>query len=144
LLVIELVLTFSKLTFELFLNHPDTISKSTHTITTIMMSLRTSFMRTSRIASMRPLSTTSSLAQKDAPPPPNIPPGRQQKGHTESPAHDTKSSASTKSSAANKSGDDHPAKQPDPQKPSDRSTGFQEVDEVKGGKAGLGARTDKQ
>ena len=112
-----------------------------HTIA--MMSLRTSFMRTTRIASTRPLSTTSRL-QKDPPPPPNIPPAGQQKGRVQSPAHDTQSSASTKSSAANKSGDDHPAKQPDPQKPSDRSTGFQEVDEVKGGKEGLGARSDKQ
>ncbi|CAD0114680.1 unnamed protein product [Aureobasidium uvarum] len=108
-----------------------------------MLSLRASFLRTSRIASTRPLSTTSRL-QKDPPPPPNIPPGRQQKGHTSSPAHDDKSSASTKGSGQNKSGDDHPAKQPDPQKPSSRSTGFQEVDEVKGGKEGLGARTDKK
>ena len=108
-----------------------------------MMSLRNSFVRTTRIASTRPLSTTSRLL-KDPPPPPNIPPAGQQKGRTQSPAHDTQSSASTKSSAESKSGDDHPAKQPDPQKPSDRSTGFQEVDEVKGGKEGLGARTDKQ
>ncbi|KAH0371311.1 hypothetical protein KCU65_g1990, partial [Aureobasidium melanogenum] len=108
-----------------------------------MMSLRTSLIRTSRIASTRPLSTTSRL-HKDSPPPPNIPPGGQQKGRTQSPAHDTKSSASTKGSAPNKSGDDHPAKQPDPQQASDRSTGFQEVKEVKGGKEGLGARDDKQ
>ncbi|KAH0024220.1 hypothetical protein KCU78_g5151, partial [Aureobasidium melanogenum] len=108
-----------------------------------MMSLRTSLIRTSRIASTRPLSTTSRL-QKDPPPPPNIPPGAQQKGHTQSPAHDSKSSASTQGSAPNKSGDDHPAKQPDPQQASDRSTGFQEVKEVKGGKESLGARSDKQ
>lgn len=108
-----------------------------------MLSLRTTFMRTSRIASTRPLSTTSRLL-KDTPPPPNIPPGGQQKGRTQSPAHDSKSSASTQRPAANKSGDDHPAKQPDPQQASDRSTGFQEVKEVKGGKEGLGARDDKQ
>lgn len=108
-----------------------------------MLSLRTTSMRTSRIASTRPLSTTSRLL-KDTPPPPNIPPGGQQKGRTQSPAHDSKSSASTQGSVANKSGDDHPAKQPDPQQASDRSTGFHEVKEVKGGKEGLGARDDKQ
>jgi hypothetical protein len=107
-----------------------------------MMSLRTSFVRTARIASTRPLSTTSRL-QKDPPPPPNIPPGAQQKGRTSSPNKDKQSSASTHGSAESKSGDDHPAKQPDPQAPADRSTGFHEVHEVKGGKEGLGARSDK-
>ncbi|KAI5270443.1 hypothetical protein E4T47_06254 [Aureobasidium subglaciale] len=134
-------LTF--LTHQFVTPHPFSIQHN-YGLTT-MMSLRTSLLRTSRIASTRPLSTTSRLA-KDPPPPPNIPPGRQQKGDSKPPAHDAKSSASTKGSdpAATKSGDDHPAKQPDPQKPSDRSTGFQEVHEVKGGKEGLGARTDKQ
>lgn len=43
-----------------------------------------------------------------------------------------------------KSGDDHPAKQPDPQEDSERSTGFHEVKGgVKGGKEGLGERSDK-
>ncbi|KAI4779590.1 hypothetical protein E4T52_05525 [Aureobasidium sp. EXF-3400] len=107
-----------------------------------MMSLRTSFMRTSRIVSTRPLSTTSRL-QKDPPPPPNIPPGAQQHGRTSSPNSDRQSSASTHTSAESKSGDDHPAKQPDPQQASDRSTGFHDVKEVKGGKEGLGARSDK-
>lgn len=116
------------------------LDQFTYTIT--MLSLRTSLMRTARIASTRPLSTTSRL-QKDPPPPPNIPPGAQQKGRTTSPNKDRQSSASTHTSAESKSGDDHPAKQPDPQAPAERSTGFHEIHEVKGGKEGLGARSDK-
>lgn len=42
------------------------------------------------------------------------------------------------------SGDDHPAKQPDHQATPDRSTGIGGSTEVKGGKEGLGERTDKQ
>lgn len=42
------------------------------------------------------------------------------------------------------SGDEHPARQPDYQEAPTRTTGIGGGDEVKGGKAGLGARVDKQ
>jgi hypothetical protein len=112
------------------------------------MSLRTSFLRSTRVNTMsttRPLSSTSRVLAKDAPPPPNVPPGARQAGRTDSPANDKQSSASSSNTnAEQQTGDNHPAKQPDPQQASDRSTGFHEIDHVEGGKAGLGARTDKK
>ena len=78
------------------------------------------------------------------PPPSNHPPSAKQAGRDSHVSADTQSSASSKDPDEQKSGDDHPAKQPDPQQPSDRSTGFGNVKEVKGGKEGLGARSDKQ
>ena len=53
---------------------------------------------------------------------------------------DRPSSASTEE---HKSGDDHPAKQPDDQAQPTRSTGIGGESEVKGGKEGLGERSDK-
>lgn len=89
---------------------------------------------------MRTLSTTRFL-QKDPPAPGNQPPSAKSAGRTTHVSEDPQSSAST---SENKSGDDHPAKQPDPQADSERSTGFHEVKGgVKGGKEGLGQRSDK-
>lgn len=72
-----------------------------------------------------------------------MPPNAQKAGKKQTPAHDSQSSASTQSKES-QAGDDHPAKQPDPQAEVDRSTGFGNVDgPVKGGKEGLGARSDR-
>jgi len=62
-------------------------------------------------------------------------------GRTQHPADDAQSSASQEE---HKSGDDHPAKQPDHQAPSDRSTSVDRTGGVKGGKEGLGDRIDNQ
>ena len=71
----------------------------------------------------------------------NMPPNAVKAGKKSSPAEDSQSSAST---ASNTSSDDHPAKQPDPQAKVTRSTGFGNVEGgVKGGKEGLGERSDR-
>jgi hypothetical protein len=77
-----------------------------------------------------------------APPPStNMPPNSVKAGKKSSPSEDSQSSAST---APDTSSDDHPAKQPDPQAEVTRSTGFGNVEGgVKGGKAGLGERSDR-
>ncbi|KAK5118832.1 hypothetical protein LTR62_000041 [Meristemomyces frigidus] len=89
----------------------------------------------------RTLTTTTRLQTN--PPPSNQSPSAKQASRSTQPASDPQSSASLKQPDANAQGDDHPAKQPDTQKASERSTGFGNVEEVKGGKEGLGARTDK-
>lgn len=71
----------------------------------------------------------------------NMPPNSVKAGKKSSPAQDSQSSAST---APGTSSDDHPAKQPDPQAEASRSTGFGNVEGgVKGGKEGLGERSDR-
>ncbi|KAM0691068.1 hypothetical protein Q7P36_009839 [Cladosporium allicinum] len=77
-----------------------------------------------------------------APPPStNMPPNTVKAGKKSSPSEDSQSSAST---APDNSSDDHPAKQPDPQAEVTRSTGFGNVEGgVKGGKEGLGERSDR-
>ena len=101
---------------------------------------------------LRPFTTTPTLPQKGQEPKQddiyqarapsqNLPPSRQKAGKTSSPAEDSQSSASTATEA---SSDDHPAKQPDPQAEVQRSTGFGNVEGgVKGGKEGLGERSDR-
>lgn len=74
-------------------------------------------------------------------PPANMPPNSVKAGKKASPAEDSQSSVST---APETSSDDHPAKQPDPQQEVQRSTGFGNVEGgVKGGKEGLGERSDR-
>ncbi|GAB7360720.1 hypothetical protein MBLNU230_g0597t1 [Neophaeotheca triangularis] len=88
----------------------------------------------------RALFSTTTTKAAD-PPPSNQPPSAKQANRDSHVASDEQSSASQ---SENKTGDDHPAKQPDPQTASDRSTGFKEgTPEVKGGKAGLGQRSDR-
>lgn len=72
-----------------------------------------------------------------------MPPSAQKADRTQPIDEDSQSNASLKDGDQEKSGDDHPAKQPDPQQASDRSTGFGNVKEVKGGKEGLDQRTDR-
>lgn len=73
-----------------------------------------------------------------------MPPSAKSADRSQPLQEDSQSSASSKDPAESNSGDDHPAKQPDGQQESDRSTGFNEsAKEVKGGKQGLGQRTDK-
>lgn len=91
-------------------------------------------------SAQRHFSRASTLLAKDPPAPGNQPPSAKSAGRDTHVSTDQQSSAS---SDEHKSGDDHPAKQPDPQAESDRSTGFGNVKEVKGGKEGLGARSDK-
>ncbi|TKA50445.1 hypothetical protein B0A49_08702 [Cryomyces minteri] len=85
----------------------------------------------------RPFSTTT--AHLSSPPMDNQPPSR--KGGSQAPNADKQSSAST---AEDKSGDDHPAKQPDQQTQPTRSTGIGGETQVKGGKEGMGNRSDKE
>lgn len=59
---------------------------------------------------------------------------------TDNPNADSVSNASRDE---HKTGDDHPARQPDPQAQPTRSTGFGGQTEVKGGKEGLGGRSDR-
>ena len=114
-----------------------------------MFTLRTRLLTRTTPSLIRPFSTTPSHhAIADAGPTPgNQPPGAKQAGRTTHPASDPQSNASAKDPAENNSGDDHPAKQPDHQAPSERSTGFNEGPEaaegVKGGKEGLDKRTDR-
>ncbi|EMC98351.1 hypothetical protein BAUCODRAFT_422649 [Baudoinia panamericana UAMH 10762] len=90
----------------------------------------------------RSLSTTRALLAD--PPPGNQSPSAKQHGRTSQPVDDPQSSAASRDpNYTQTEGDDNPMKQPDRQVPSERSTGFHEVDEVKGGKEGLGARSDK-
>lgn len=63
------------------------------------------------------------------------------KVRTEPQNKDQQSSASTEE---HKTGDDHPAKQPDYQAEPSRKTGIGGGEQVKGGKAGVGERGDKQ
>lgn len=92
---------------------------------------------------LRPFTTTSRLLAAD-PPAGNQPPSAKSAGRATRPVDDDQSNASRKDPETKNGGDDHPAKQPDSQAPSERSTGFNEkVEEVKGGKEGLGARTDR-
>lgn len=87
---------------------------------------------------------TSSVVRRaadrgDPNPDSNNPPSRSPSANT--PNTDPQSSASKEE---HKSGDDHPAKQPDNQQEPERKTGFGGETDVKGGKEGLGERTDKQ
>ncbi|KAK3112779.1 hypothetical protein LTR53_010595 [Teratosphaeriaceae sp. CCFEE 6253] len=112
-----------------------------------MYTLRTRLISIPSHAAFRPLSTSAplrALADK-GPPTGNMSPGAKQAGRSSQPADDAQSNASAKDPDENLSGDDHPAKQPDAQAPSERSTGFNESakDGVKGGKEGLDQRTDK-
>ncbi|KAK0247539.1 hypothetical protein LTR91_019415 [Friedmanniomyces endolithicus] len=114
-----------------------------------MSTLRTRLLTRTTPSLLRPFSTTTLRhAIADAGPPPgNQPPGAKQAGRTTQPASDPQSNASAKDPAESNTGDDHPAKQPDHQAPSERSTGFNEGPEaaegVKGGKEGLDKRTDR-
>ncbi|OQN96009.1 hypothetical protein B0A48_18000 [Cryoendolithus antarcticus] len=59
--------------------------------------------------------------------------------------HDSSDSQSSASTVEHLTGDDHPAKQPDTQPATDRSTGINEsTGEVMGGKEGLGTRSDRK
>nr|OQO26381.1 hypothetical protein B0A51_06943 [Rachicladosporium sp. CCFEE 5018] len=59
--------------------------------------------------------------------------------------HDTSDSQSSASTVEHLTGDDHPAKQPDKQPATDRSTGINESkSEITGGKEGLGNRSDRK
>ncbi|KAK3077756.1 hypothetical protein LTS18_009402 [Coniosporium uncinatum] len=95
----------------------------------------------------RAFSVSRNIRQAD-PPPSNKPPtqagtqGYSPSSEQTSPSDQKQSSASS-AETESKSGDDHPAKQPDNQAEPERSTGFQGAREVKGGKEGLGDRTDK-
>ena len=98
----------------------------------------------------RPLSTSTPLRATaiadNGPPPGNQAPSSESAGRASQPVEDTQSNASEKDPDESLSGDDHPAKQPDSQAPSERSTGFNEGQkggQVKGGKEGLDQRTDK-
>ncbi|KAK5723532.1 hypothetical protein LTR15_005230 [Elasticomyces elasticus] len=95
--------------------------------------------------SSRQLSTTTPLraVPDNGPPKQPLNPGARDAG-TSSPNQGASSNASQKDPAEQNSGDDHPAKQPDHQAPSERSTGFNESAQggVKGGKEGLDQKTD--
>ncbi|OQO05800.1 hypothetical protein B0A48_09895 [Cryoendolithus antarcticus] len=59
--------------------------------------------------------------------------------------HDSSDSQSSASTVEHLTGDDHPAKQPDTQPATDRSTGINESKgEITGGKEGLGNRSDRK
>ncbi|KAK5121168.1 hypothetical protein LTR85_005652 [Meristemomyces frigidus] len=111
--------------------------------TTITASLR----QTSRVlptAHARSLSSTV-CRSAEQPPPGNQPPSAKSAGRSKHLAEDPQSSASSKDPDEHKTGDDHPAKQPDRQVEGDRSTGFHDFKgDVKGGKEGLGSRSDRK
>ncbi|KAK3081625.1 hypothetical protein LTS18_004689 [Coniosporium uncinatum] len=114
---------------------------------------KTTMLRTSLNAQLndaalsRAFSVSRSIRQAD-PPPSNKPPTQAgTQGYSPSSEQtkpsDQKQSSASSAETESKSGDDHPAKQPDNQAEPERSTGFQGAREVKGGKEGLGDRTDK-
>ncbi|KAK4544006.1 hypothetical protein LTR36_004780 [Oleoguttula mirabilis] len=111
--------------------------------TTITASLR----QTSRaVPATQPrfLSHTTCL-RAEQPPPGNQPPSAKSANRSTHVADDPQSSASSKDPDEQKTGDDHPAKQPDTQISGDRTTGFHDFEgDVKGGKEGLGSRSDRK
>lgn len=112
--------------------------------TNLTTSLLRQTQRPSPTTLPRFISSSSRLFAQEPPPGNTDFPSAKSAGKKNHPADDQQSSASSKDPDEQKSGDDHPAKQPDTQAPSERSTGFNEVPGgVKGGKEGLGQRTDK-
>lgn len=108
--------------------------------TTMSVLIRAAFSRRVLALQSRPRAFTTSTLLRADPPPGNQPPSAKSAGRQSHVSSDSQSSASNEE---HKTGDDHPAKQPDSQAPSDRSTGFKEgTSEVKGGKEGLGQRTE--
>ena len=103
-------------------------------------SIRQSTLRATTLTPTRTFATTRANLKAGEPVSQN-PPSARDAGRDSHVSTDSQSSASTQE---HKTGDDHPAKQPDQQQDSDRSTGFGHQQGVKGGKEGLGERTDRK
>jgi len=116
----------------------------TRSTSAVMSLLRASIARqsTQRLSASTPVRAfaTTPRCLKAGEPVSQNPPSARDAGKSEHVSADPQSSASLHE---DKGGDDHPAKQPDPQQNSDRSTGFGREEGVKGGKEGLGERTDR-
>ncbi|PVH94579.1 hypothetical protein DM02DRAFT_633594 [Periconia macrospinosa] len=107
------------------------------TLRTLRFRLSSSLLSSTRLLSTTPYPLQQRMGSN---PPSNQLDSPNASVRKDTPNTDPQSSASPDE---HKTGDDHPAKQPDPQMEPDRKTGIGGESEVKGGKEGLGERTDR-